>query len=460
MHVRSGIFAASTAAALIVSALASPAHAATAPAGAVYSTGGSNAAANVVPALPAGVTYTKVSAGTTQTLYLRSDGQVVGAGSNTAHSLDIPALPAGVTYTDVDATGDVTVLVRSDGKIVFASDPYAKPLHVPELPAGVSYTKVFSGGTSVTALRSDGKAVMFATYYDDRFLDPTPPTSTPAPTATSDPAPVANPTPVYWERTTTDSDYVSAATSASDYVLLMHATGKVKAVDIRASRAIPIPQITVPKLPAGMRYESLDAGSVAAYVRSDGVALVDGVTNKGAIAVPKAPKGITYKQVSVGDYSIALLRSDGQVVVSGYPDSAGVKPTVPTMTKGWRYTAISDNASHLALRATQLQAGESVQTSISYVHRPTTVVRGSVVTYTVKLFSMAATRGGTVTVTYKDKVIGSGVVGAGAVATIHVSTTSMPKHARNKVGVQFLGTAQAKKSSGSTRYVGYIRTKP
>jgi hypothetical protein len=471
--IRLGLIAALAASALAATALAVPASAATSTQATTYSTGGSNAAANVVPALPDGVTFTKVSAGTTQTLYLRSDGQVVGAGTNTAHSLDIPELPAGVTYVDVDGTGDVTILVRSDGKIVYASDPYAQKLAVPELPAGVTYKKVFSSGTNVVAIRSDRKAVYFPVYWDDRFLTPevtTPtPTATPTETPTATPTttptavptatPVANPAAVYYEKATTDSDYTTASVSSTGYFLLMHADGRVKSVDIRATKTGTLAAAVVPKVPKGMRYLAIDASTVAVYVRSDGEAVTAGTTSKGSIKIPALPKGVSYKQANAGDYTIALIRSDGFAVIAGYSDAAGVTPTLTKIAKGYRYTALSNNASHLVIQTEKLASNVKVQTSISKVTRPTTVKHGETATYKVKVFSTAATRGGQVKITYKGKTIGTGVVGAGAVATVVISTDSMPTKARNKVGIAYLGIGNAKKSTSGTKYVGYIRTK-
>jgi hypothetical protein len=453
-----GIIAALAASALAGGAIIAPASAADSTDYVVYNTGGTNAAANIAPALPAGLSWTKVSAGTTQTLYLRSDGQVFGAGANTNHSLDIPALPSGVTYVDVDGTGDVTVLVRSDGQLVYASDPYAKPLYVPELPAGVTYKKVFSGGTSVTALRSDGKAVMFTVYFDDRFIEPTS-TATPSPTPTATPTPVVNPAAVYTERVTTDSDYIDAATSGSNYAILLHATGKAKFVDLRATKTPALATAKVPTLPAGMRYTAIDASSVAVYVRSDGKVITAGTTPKGTIAIPATPVGVTYVDADAGDYSISLLLSNGNAAVVGYSDAIGVTPTIPKLAKGYKFAAISNNASHGTFVVSKLLPGQTVQTSISSVKRPTIVVHGSTATYTVKVFSMAATRGGQIKITYKNKVIGTGVIGDGAKATIQVSTDLMPKKARNKVGIAYMGIGNAGKSTSATKYVGYIRTK-
>ena len=463
-RLRLGIVAALAASALTGGVMIAPANAADSTDYTVYSTGGTNAAANVAPALPAGLSWTKVSAGTTQTLYLRSDGQVFGTGANTNHSLDIPALPAGVTYVDVDGTGDVTVLVRSDGQIVYASNPYAKPLYVPALPTGVTYKKVFSGGTSITALRSDGRAVMFKVYFDDRYVDPTPaptadPTATPSPTPTATATPVVNPAAVYTERVTADADYIDAATSGSDYALLLHATGKAKFVDLRVTKTPALGTAKVPTLPAGMRYTAIDAASVAVYVRSDGKVITAGATPKGTISIPATPVGVTYVDADAGDYSVSLLLSNGNSAVVGYSDTIGVTPTVPKIAKGYKFSAISNNASHATFVVSKLLAGQTVQTSISSVKRPTIVVHGTSATYTVKVFSMAATRGGQIKITYKNKVIGTGVIGDGAKATIQVSTALMPKKARNKVGIAFMGIGNAGKSTSATKYVGYIRTK-
>ncbi|MFT4124158.1 MAG: hypothetical protein QM635_10025 [Microbacteriaceae bacterium] len=403
-----------------------------------YVTGASTGDQATPPTLPDGVTYTKVSTGTTQTLWLRSDGQVVGAGTDTNGSLDIPTLPDGVTYTDVDATGDVTVLLRSDGQIVYASDPYSEPLHVPDLPDGVTYTAIASGGTAVTALRSDGHAVIFSVYYDDRS------------TSTS---------PVYWERVTTSSDYVQASTYGSQYVLLLHSTGKVKGVDIRTSKSTVLPQITVPKLPSGMSYDYVEASSQAYFIRSDGALITAGTTSKGTISAPSIARGLGWSAVSAGEYSAVLLRSDGRAFVVGYTDTSGVIPTVPSVGKGVTVTSISESASTAGFITTPIPSGSTVITSITKVKRPTHVTWGKTATYVVKVFSMASPVGGVVKVTYKGTIIGTGIVGSNSKATVVIDSSYFPKHARNKVGVSFLGYGQAKKSNSDTKYIGYIHTR-
>jgi len=71
-----------------------------------------------IPALPPGVTYTRVATGGSHTVLLRSDGSVVGVGANDFGQLNLPELPEGVTYVNIGAGYNHTVLLRSDGVVV------------------------------------------------------------------------------------------------------------------------------------------------------------------------------------------------------------------------------------------------------------------------------------------------------------------------------------------------------
>jgi len=80
-----------------------------------------------IPALPPGVTYTRVATGGSHTVLLRSDGIVVGVGSNDFGQLNLPELPEGVTYVNIGAGYNHTVLLRSDGVVVRPAPRRASP---------------------------------------------------------------------------------------------------------------------------------------------------------------------------------------------------------------------------------------------------------------------------------------------------------------------------------------------
>src|SRR5678815_1363203 len=63
-----------------------------------------------VPALPAGTTYTAVSAAEFHTVALRSDGRAIAWGNNANGQCAIPALPVGMSYVAARAGGGRTVL--------------------------------------------------------------------------------------------------------------------------------------------------------------------------------------------------------------------------------------------------------------------------------------------------------------------------------------------------------------
>ncbi len=112
-----------------------------------------------VPALPAGVTYTQVTANGSVLMALRSDGWVVRWGQNPNNWLTVPGLPAGVTYTDVSVSLMNACALRSNGTAVCWGDDYNGVTNVPALPAGSTYTTISTGLNTACAMRSDGVAV-------------------------------------------------------------------------------------------------------------------------------------------------------------------------------------------------------------------------------------------------------------------------------------------------------------
>lgn len=131
-----------------------------------------------VPALPAGLTYVEVAAGSLHALARRSDGSVVAWGDNTYGQRDVPALPAGLSYVQISAGGwndEVTdwslwgsytathpshsVALRSDGVVVAWGSNSHGQTSVPPLPSGLEYVEVSAGSDHVVARRSDGSVV-------------------------------------------------------------------------------------------------------------------------------------------------------------------------------------------------------------------------------------------------------------------------------------------------------------
>merc|ERR1712046_306776 len=120
-----------------------------------------------IPYLPEGVIYTQVAAGRRHTVLLRSDGTAIAFGDNgdgTAIAFgdngdgqfNIPDLPEGVIYTQVSAGSNNTMLLRSDGKVVVSGSDINK-WNIPNLEQGVNYTQVSVSGYHAVLLRSDGK---------------------------------------------------------------------------------------------------------------------------------------------------------------------------------------------------------------------------------------------------------------------------------------------------------------
>ena len=112
-----------------------------------------------IPLLPDGVTYTKVSAGFDHTVLLRSDGCAVAIGCNISGQCDLPALDDGMTYIDISAGFAYTVLLRSDGSSVAVGSSSCGQCSIPLLPDGVTYTQISAGSDHAVLLRSDGSAV-------------------------------------------------------------------------------------------------------------------------------------------------------------------------------------------------------------------------------------------------------------------------------------------------------------
>jgi Regulator of chromosome condensation (RCC1) repeat len=206
-----------------------------------------------VPALPFGLSYVEVAAGSAHILARRSDGSVVAWGSNDDGQCDVPVLPLGLTFSEISAGGSQWTLIDdtwahpnfwggpsghsvarlSDGSIVQWGSATGS---VPALPSGLGYVEVSTGGKHTVARRSDGSVVQW---------------------------------------------------------------GRVSA--------------RVPVLASGLSYVSLDAGAVhtVAHV-SDGTLRAWGENEFGQCNIPAPPSGLDFVEVSAGGCSSYISAIIGQ----------------------------------------------------------------------------------------------------------------------------------------------------
>ncbi|MCA8950433.1 MAG: hypothetical protein KDE27_13085 [Planctomycetes bacterium] len=113
-------------------------------------------ATTAVPALPPGMSYTAIDAGSSHGVALRSDGRAVTWGSNSHGQLAIPPLPPGLRYVATDSGWARTVLLRSDGQAF--ENGYGMPV-IPPPPPGVHYVEIACHDQATMLRRSDGEVV-------------------------------------------------------------------------------------------------------------------------------------------------------------------------------------------------------------------------------------------------------------------------------------------------------------
>jgi len=125
------------------------------------------------PGAPTGRKFTQISSGIVHSCALLDDGSAKCWGDNQFGQLDVPALPAGVQYTQVSAsTADFydpvysfhSCGLRSDGTAVCWGGGGQGQLNVPALPAGVTYTSISAGWFHSCAARSDGAVLCWGLY--------------------------------------------------------------------------------------------------------------------------------------------------------------------------------------------------------------------------------------------------------------------------------------------------------
>ncbi len=296
-----------------------------------------------LPALPIGQSYTKISAGRTHTLALRSDGTIVGCGSNDDGELNAPALPSGVVYTAVAAGDTFSLALRSDGTIATFGANVSGQLNVPALPPGVTYTAVSAGQQHSLALRSDGIVVGFGSNLDDRITVPALP---PGVTYT-------------------------AISAGFNHSLALRSDGVIVGFGSNTDG-----QTTAPALPPTVSYTAISAGgNHSLALRSDGTVAAFGSNAQGQLDIPLFNPPLTYTAISAGGNHSLALRTDGVIISYGFNGNGQLN--VPLLPSDQVYVAISAGFNHstaLRFRATTVPpALQSLSTvAIGSAPRPST----------------------------------------------------------------------------------------
>jgi hypothetical protein len=96
--------------------------------------------------------YIQISAGTSHTVLIRSDGCAVAVGSNRYGQCNIPPLDERMAYSQISAGMGCTVLVRSDGSAVAAGIIGSPKISIPPPNGGFFYISDTTGRDLVLQL--------------------------------------------------------------------------------------------------------------------------------------------------------------------------------------------------------------------------------------------------------------------------------------------------------------------
>ena len=266
--------------------------------------------ADGVPALPPGLTYVQVAAGTSHSLACRSDGSIAAWGFNGDGQCNVPPLPSGLTYVEVAGGTGHTVARRSDGSVVAWGLNSFGQCNVPPLPSGLTYVEIASGYFHSVARRSDGWVVAWG--KNDFGQCDTPP----LPSGLS---------------------YVEIA--AGDHLFGFHGHTVARRSD--GSVVKWGDDTYVPPLPSGLTYTAIAAGeSLCMALRSDGtIAMFGDCFYWPTCQVPLLPNGLTYVAIAAGWAHMVAVRSDGAVVAWG--DNSFAQLNVPPLPSGLRYVEVA-----------------------------------------------------------------------------------------------------------------------
>ncbi|MHA3722318.1 RCC1 domain-containing protein [Leucobacter sp. HY1910] len=305
---------------------------------------GTNTGSNVpVPVeMPDGVTFTQVSAGVSHSVALALDGTAYTWGYNgsgqlgdsTTTNRNVPVLvemPAGVTFTQVSAGNSYSVALAADGTAYAwgsngsgqLGDSTATNRNVPvlvEMPAGVTFTQVSAGGSHSVAVAEGGAAYAWGNNFSGQLGDGTNTSSTvPVPKPVQMPAGVTftQVSAGYWHS-------VAVAEGGAAYAWGNNLSAQL-GDGTNTSSTVPVPV----ELPAGVTFKQVSAGgSHSVAVAGDGAAYAWGssvfgqlgdATNTGS-NVPvqvEFPAGVTFKQVSAGGSHSVAVAGDGTAYAWG-----------------------------------------------------------------------------------------------------------------------------------------------
>jgi alpha-tubulin suppressor-like RCC1 family protein len=287
-------------------------------------------------AMPAGVSFTSISTGSSHTVALTASGTAYAWGMNvrghlgngTTRGSSVPVavkMPAGVTFAAVSAAGMHTVALTTTGTAyAWGGNPYGQlgdgtredklvPTPV-ALPAGVQFASIVAGMVHTVALTTDGQAYGWGVNYDGRIGDGTDILRT-------EPAAVAMPTGVSfvsispgWYHT------VALATTGAAYAWGDNSSGQLGNGSTTSSLR-PEPVI----MPGGVRFASISTYQwTAVALATGGDAYSWGANNTGQLGngstvnalTPTAvimPEGqSSFVAISSGDYHTVALAGTGQ----------------------------------------------------------------------------------------------------------------------------------------------------
>lgn len=282
--------------------------------------GSNSVGQSTVPALPPGVTVVDVHAGGSWTLLLLSNGQLVAFGANSSNQGNVPALPPGLVYTAIWGGSDRAIARRSDGSLVTWGNNASGQGNLPALPAGVTYTTFALGSSHTAALRSDGVIAAWGNNSYGQLAVPTLPVGVPCVQLVAGQlhtlARFANGEVVGWGDR---SLALPLAGPGSGNQWLDHAVNWTPHALSSSGQVLALAGASiVPSLPLGFTYTALlEGGNHQVALRSDGRAVAWGDNNQGQCAIPPLPPGMTYLDGSLSFAGTVLLRSDGMAVGCG-----------------------------------------------------------------------------------------------------------------------------------------------
>jgi Tol biopolymer transport system component len=236
--------------------------------------------------LPAGFTYTHVSASTFLSVACRSDGSIVAWGDNTAGQLNVPALPPGLGYVEASAGDRHVLAVRSDGSVVAWGDNSYGQCNVPSLPPSLTYVEAAAGWRHSLARRSDGSVVAWGSTGSAPALPP-------------------------------GLTYVEIA-AGLDHSLARRSDGSVVAWGGNSWG-----QCDVPQLPPSLTYVQVAAGVQYSVARTSDGSAVDWGFSSGN--VPVLPPSLAFFEVKTNNYFTIARLGIGDCNHNGIPDDVDIQ---------------------------------------------------------------------------------------------------------------------------------------